>query len=233
MAHGTHLPIHTGDGTHEHPHEHPGHGMHSHPHMHKLDGVHLASDGDHLHVPGDDHGLKPVPKKGHTVIKRKAALAGGHNPDELAAVYAARGDEVLVALSHLDDGDPPVMLTPGDFDGVSLTGPEVLNVADGLNMTTAEVLAACAELNIETEPVGLTAPSVVTGAEVELTGPADLDAAEAELAAMSAGGSQFGLSAGDALAADDLAGEVNRLSMLHQQDQLRAAGHRVPRGFTS
>jgi hypothetical protein len=201
---------------------------HEHPHYHRGDASHISSDPDHDHMTDDGAdddiaGLKP---HGKTVIRARAAASGGHSAEKIAAAYVAQGDEVLIGLSHLSE-EPPVFVPEGDYgQEVTLSAGEVLDVADGLNMTTADVLEACGQLGIETEPLGLTAPNVISGAEVERLSPADLDAAEAELAA-SMGASEFGLSAGaDQLAADTTQAEIFRYTVMAQRDQLRSAGKR-------
>lgn len=101
---------------HDHKHSHTVNGAeyeHSHRHGHDRDGQHVSSDPQHDHLDQDLQALKPV--KAKTVIRRKAAKAGGHDADKIAQVYASAGDEVLIACSN-STGGPPVMLTPADED---------------------------------------------------------------------------------------------------------------------
>lgn len=227
---------------HEHEHDTPeGRMVHSHPHGHRGDGLHMAADPDHQHVAADLASLRPVPKRGkpakssrtetaamtssqgHTVIRRRAAAQGGHDPDELAAMYAQQGDEVLVSLSAPlpDDTDAEVMLSAED----------VLTYAAQNGLDPLELAAALEESGMAVEPIELTAPSAIDGSHVAVLSAADLEGAEAELAeqmtsdtlAMSAATEDDPAAA---LAADTVAGEVNRLSMLHQQGQLRSMGRR-------
>jgi hypothetical protein len=221
------MAMHTGDGTHAHVHSHNVNGRemeHSHPHQHRLDGTHIASDGDHLHVPGDERDLVPVQRngRGRAVIRKSAAAAGGHSAEKIAAAYRAMGDDVLVALSHPGADDPPVMLSAAD----------VRDAADTFGVDPAELaLAPSHETDLETERVGLSAPSVIDGSQTEILSPGELEEAEAQLAA-STDGSEFTLSADDPLAADAVQGEIFRYSQQHQRDQLKVMGYRVPRrGF--
>jgi hypothetical protein len=190
----------------DHWHSHTVNGAemgHDHRHGHALDGIHNASDPHHMHLERDIADLKPV--KAKVVIRSRAAAAGGHSAEKIAAAYEAAGDEVLIALSNATgDEQPPVMLSAEDYGQ-------------------------------EAAPVGFSAPNVIDGTETEIVSWEDLEGAECQLAAaMTAGGDEFGLSAADdMMAADTTAMEINRLGMLHQADQLRAAGHRVPRGFTA
>jgi hypothetical protein len=188
-------------------------GMHSGLHSHFVNGREYEHDHPHSHLGDGIH------------IATMSASAGHPHSDQDMR-------DLVPVLPDRDRKKGKAVLKKDAALAAGHSSSELDDLAAHYQSAGDQVIACAAQAGDS----GGTFVYAATGPGAE--GPADeisaaeLELAEQELAGLTAGGDEFGLSAGDAaaMAEDTTQGEINRLSHAAAVMQLREQGYRIPRG---